>query len=136
GQLSLIYFGFTYCPDICPDSLHKLAEVLNVLSKYQINVMPIFITIDPARDNTKVLKEYLSHFKTKFVGLTGSPEQIRKVADLFKVYYVRAGDNLSSNYMLDHSSFIYLLSKDGKYLKHFHTATTPEEIIEFIRINK
>ncbi|RYE06050.1 MAG: SCO family protein [Rickettsiaceae bacterium] len=136
GKLSLIYFGFTYCPDICPDSLHKLVNVMQILDKYQIDVVPVFITIDPKRDDPKVLKEYLAHFNNKFIGLTGTTEQIKKVAELFKVYYARANNDLSSNYMLDHSSFVYLMNKDGRYLKHFSTSSTVQEIVEFVRINR
>ena len=135
GKLSLIYFGFTYCPDICPTSLQKLTQVLSALDKYNIDVTPVFITIDPERDTTKVLKEYLTHFHKKIIGLTGSVEQTKKVAELFKVYYAKAPNSVNNNYMLDHSSFIYLLDKKGKYLKHFYMNSTPEEIIEFIRVN-
>jgi protein SCO1/2 len=137
GHPSLIYFGFTYCPDICPTSLQKLTEVMNTLDKYRINVTPVFITIDPQRDTAGVLKEYLKHFYPKFIGLTGSIEQIKQVADKFKVYYARAQNPAyqQNNYMIDHSSFIYLMDKNGKYLKHFYMNSTPEEIIEYIRIN-
>ena len=136
GRPSLIYFGFTYCPDVCPTSLQKLTQVMNTLDKYRINVTPVFITIDPQRDTSKVLKEYLQHFYPKFIGLTGSDKQIKQVADKFKVYYARAQNpNYQNNYMIDHSSFIYLMDKNGKYLKHFYLKTPPEEIIEYIRVN-
>jgi protein SCO1/2 len=135
GKLSLIYFGFTYCPDICPTSLQKLTQVLNALDKYNIDVTPVFITIDPERDTVKVLKEYLAHFHRKLIGLTGTVDQTKKTAELFKVYYAKASDSVNNNYMLDHSSFVYLLDKKGKYLKHFYMNSTAEEIIEFIRIN-
>lgn len=138
GRLSLVYFGFTYCPDICPTSLQKLSEVLETLDKYQIDVLPIFITVDPERDTSLLLKEYLGHFHPKLIGLTGTPEQIKEVAALYKVFYARAAtpDQNSNNYMLDHSSFVYLMDKKGKYMKHFSMNSTPEEIIEYIRINK
>lgn len=138
GQMSLIYFGFTYCPDICPTMLYKLTEVTNILDKYNISIVPVFITIDPNRDNESTLKRYLANFHSKFIGLTGSSEQIKSVADKFKVYYARSNTTNSNHdhYMLDHSSFVYLLDKNGKYIKHFHLTSTPEEIIEFIRINK
>ena len=139
GHLSMIYFGFTYCPDICPTSLYKLTEVLNTLDKYKINITPVFITIDPERDTVEVLKEYLPHFHPKFIGLTGSIEQIKGVADKFKVYYARSIDNKAiegnKNYMIDHSSFVYLLDKEGQYLKHFYFSSSAEEIIDFIRVN-
>ena len=137
GHLSIIYFGFTSCPDICPTSLYKLTEVLKTLDKYKIAITPVFITIDPQRDTVPVLKEYLSHFHPNFIGLTGSPDQMKAVADKFKVYYARSLNDAENtkDYMIDHTSFVYLLDKDGKYLKHFYFNSTPEEIIEFIRVN-
>lgn len=138
GKLSLIYFGFTYCPDICPTSLQKISTVIQTLDKYQIDVTPVFITVDPTRDTPALLKEYLGHFHSKIIGLTGSEEQIKEVADLFKVFYARANDPAytDNNYMLDHSSFVYLMDKDGNYMKHFYMSSTEEEIIEYIRIHK
>ncbi|CAF3764762.1 unnamed protein product [Rotaria magnacalcarata] len=85
GHLSLVYFGFTYCPDICPTTLNKLSNVISTLEKYKIDIMPIFITIDPKRDTSLLLKEYLGHFYPKFIGLTGSEEDLKYVADLYKV---------------------------------------------------
>lgn len=135
GKLSLIYFGFTYCPDICPTSLQKITEVINSLDKYGVNVTPVFITIDPRRDTPVVLKEYLKHFSPKFIGLTGSTEQIKETADKFKVYYVVANhDSDKSSYMIDHSSFVYLMDAEGKYLKHFYLDSPSNEIIDFLRV--
>ncbi|WP_341764502.1 SCO family protein [Candidatus Tisiphia endosymbiont of Beris chalybata] len=133
GKFSLIYFGFTYCPDICPTSLQKIVEVYNTLQKYQINIQFAFITIDPKRDTPLVLKEYLSHFNPQFIGLTGSEQQIKAVADIFKVYYAKVGGE-GEDYMLDHSSFLYLMNQEGKYLKHFYLNSTPQEIIEYVRL--
>lgn len=78
GRLSLVYFGFTYCPDICPTSLQKLSNVLSTLEKYQIDILPIFITVDPARDTPTLMKEYLGHFHPKLIGLTGDEDTIKK----------------------------------------------------------
>jgi protein SCO1/2 len=137
GKLSLIYFGFTYCPDVCPTSLQKITEVINTTDKYRIDVTPVFITIDPQRDTSELLKEYLGHFHPKFIGLTGTPEEIKKAADKFKVYYARSSstDPSNSNYMLDHTSFCYLMDKKGKYMKHFYLNSTAEEIIDYIRVH-
>jgi protein SCO1/2 len=138
GRLSIIYFGFTYCPDICPTSLNKLSDVLNILDKYQIDIVPIFISIDPHRDNPQILKEYLQHFHRKLIGLTGTNEQIKAVADKFKVYFARSQSTNQNNiqYMIDHTSFIYFMDRNGKYLKHFYLDSKVEEIVEFIRINQ
>lgn len=136
GKLSLVYFGFTYCPDVCPTSLQKISNVIDTLDKYQIDVVPVFITIDPSRDTQQVLQEYLGHFNKKLIGLTGSEEKIKEVSDKFKVYYAKTNDATNTDYMMDHSSFLYLMDKDFKYKKHFYLKSSPEEIIEFIRINK
>jgi protein SCO1/2 len=137
GKPSLIYFGFTFCPDICPTSLQKLTSVMDTLDRYKIDVTPVFITIDPQRDTSASLKVYLAHFHKKFMGLTGSPEAIKKVADEFKVYYAIApgSDPQQADYLLDHTSLVYLMDKNGEYLAHFHLESSPEEIVEYIRIN-
>lgn len=140
GKLSLVYFGFTYCPDICPASLQKIAEVVNILKRSHIEVVPVFITIDPTRDKLEVLKVYLKNFHPKFVGLSGSEEQIRDVANKFKVYYAVSNfsntESNKSDYMLDHSSLTYLLDKKGQYVKHFYLDSSPIEIVNFIQNNK
>lgn len=133
GKLTLIYFGFTSCPDICPTTLQKILEVFNTLQKYQINIQFVFITIDPERDNPTVLKEYLGHFSPKFIGLTGTEKQIKTVADEFKVYYAKVKGE-GDDYMLDHSSFLYLMDQEGKYLKHFYLNSPSAEIIEYVRL--
>ncbi len=133
GKLSLIYFGFTSCPDICSTTLQKILEVFNTLQKYQINIEFVFITIDPARDSSAILKEYLGHFSPKFIGLTGTEKQIKVVADEFKVYYVKVKGE-GEDYMLDHSSFLYLMDQEGKYLKHFYLDSPSQEIIEYVRL--
>ena len=137
GKPSIIYFGFSYCPDICPTSLHKITEVVNTLDKYGITVTPVFITLDPKRDTAEVLKKYLAHFHKRLVGLTGRPEDIKTTADKFKVYYALAqGDQKAQDdYMLDHTSLVYIMDKNGHYASHFHLDSKPEEIIEYIRLN-
>ena len=137
GRLSLVYFGFTYCPDICPTSLQKLSNVLSTLEKYQIDILPIFITVDPARDTPALMKEYIGHFHPKFIGLNADETTLKKVADLYKVFYAKAENqnHAEGKYMIDHSSFVYLMDKNGKYMKHFYMSSTPEEIIDYIRIN-
>lgn len=137
GRPSMIYFGFTFCPDICPTSLQKLTSVMDTLDKYGIDVTPVFITIDPKRDTSASLKTYLKHFHAKFVGLTGSEEAIKEVADKFKVYYSIApgSDPKRNDYLLDHTSLVYLMDKDGNYMTHFHIDSHPGEIVEYIRVH-
>lgn len=134
GNFSLIYFGFTYCPDICPTSLHKISEVMSTLDKYKIPVKPVFITIDPKRDTPALLKEYLKHFHPRYIALTGTDEQIKDVTEKFKVFYAKVeGDD--NSYMIDHSSFVYLMDEEGRYVKHFYLNTPPQEIVDFIRVH-
>lgn len=132
GKLTLIYFGFTYCPDTCSTLLDKITEVFQTLDKYKIPANFVFITIDPQRDTPTILKNYLQHFNPNFIGLTGSEEQIRKVADKFRVYYVKIGEG--DEYMMDHNSFIYLINAKGEYIKHFYLNSSPAEIVEFVRV--
>ena len=136
GKITLIYFGFTFCPDICPTSLEKFSTVVDVLAKYNIDVTPIFITVDPKRDTQAVLKEYLTYFNPKIIGLTGTEKQIQDVASKFKIFYSIAEDGNTDNYMIDHTSLCYLFDKDGKYYTHFYYDTSAKEIIEYIRIRK
>ena len=136
GKITLVYFGFTFCPDICPTSLEKFSTAIDVLTKYNIDVTPIFITVDPRRDTQAVLKEYLTYFSPKIIGLTGTEKQIRDVASAFKIFYSISEDADTDNYMIDHTSLCYLFDKDGKYYTHFYYDTSAEEIIEYIRIHK
>ncbi|MES2214981.1 MAG: SCO family protein [Pseudomonadota bacterium] len=137
GKLSLIYFGFTFCPDICPTSLQKITKVIETLDKYGKDVTPVFITIDPKRDTSESLKKYLANFHPKLIGLTGEEKDIKDTADKFKVFYAPApGSGTGRNdYLLDHTSLVYIMDKNGKYMKHFHIDSSPEEIIEYIRVN-
>ncbi len=115
GQVSLIYFGYTRCPYHCATALKKLAEIKKSMNKSHISLQVVFITIDPDHDTPEVLKEYLLRFDPSFIGLTGTIQQIAKVADKFKVYYDKQQDSNHS----EHSVFLYLMEVKGNYLKHF-----------------
>ena len=134
GKPDLIYFGFTSCPDICPTELQKISDVMDKLDKYDFDVMPVFITIDPKRDTHDVIRAYLKHFHHKFVGLTGTEEQIKKVADMFNVYYEKAASDDPDNphYMMNHTAYIYLLDKYGKFVRFWDTNSNADEIASFI----
>lgn len=120
GQYQLIYFGFTYCPAICPTELSKMAEALDTLPPETVHkIQPLFITVDPERDTAEVMKGYVSHFHPKLIGLTGSVEQIEHVKKLYKVYAAKVDDPSLSDYTMDHSSYIYFLSPDGTLLSLF-----------------
>lgn len=130
---SMIYFGFTFCPDVCPAALDIIKSALATLDKYKISTKAIFITIDPKRDQASSLKEFLAHFDNRILGLTGSEEEIRQVADKFKVYYAK-DDEKKDDYLFNHSSFIYIF-KDGIYQTHFGINSKPIDIANYIRQN-
>src|SRR3546814_196753 len=115
----MLYFGYSYCPDVCPLDLQKLMQGYRLFEKKDparaAKVQPIFITIDPQRDTPQVLKNYVSAFHPKLIGLTGTPDEIAKVAKDFAVYYEKAGED--EHYLVDHSRSPYLMGPDGKPLE-------------------
>lgn len=117
GKYMLIYFGYTYCPDVCPTTLNEVAAALDQLGGKADRIEPIFITVDPKRDTPAVIKEYVAAFTPRLIGLTGSDEQIAKVAQEYRVYYAehRTGSG-PNDYTMDHSSVLYLMGPDGKFI--------------------
>jgi protein SCO1/2 len=134
GKLMVVYFGYTYCPDICPTDLMAITQALDALGPAAEGVQPVFITIDPERD-TKVLAEYVSAFHRSLVGLTGSPEEIRKVANAYKAFYVKVQDERSGEYSIDHAGVIYLMGRNGEYLGFMPPQTNPDRLTEILRKN-
>lgn len=134
GRFQLIAFGYTYCPDICPTTLAEMSLILGKLGERAARVQPIFITVDPERDTPAVLKNYTSFFDSRILGLTGSPELIRKIADHFRVRYekFRAPGMASGKYAMDHSAGMFFLGPDGQFLVKFAYASPPAEIAERI----
>lgn len=133
GKFRLMFFGFTYCPDVCPTELKRLALVLDGLGGDAADITPLFVTIDPARDSPQVLKDYLARFDERFIGLTGSVKQIEHMEDLYKVYSAKAQDPAHTEYTMNHSALVYLIGPDDKVLHLFHSSDTPEQIITLIR---
>lgn len=132
GKLMIIYFGYTFCPDVCPTDLMAITQALDALGPASEDIQPIFITIDPERD-TKVLADYISAFHPKLIGLTGSPDQIRQVANAFKASYAKVPDERTGNYSIDHAGVIYLVGRNGEYLGFMPPQTGPERITEILR---
>jgi cytochrome oxidase Cu insertion factor (SCO1/SenC/PrrC family) len=134
GKLMLVYFGFTWCPDVCPTDLQAIGLALDKLGADAAGVQPLFISVDPERDTTDHLAEYVPLFHPRLIGLTGSADAIRRVADAYKVYYakVSVGKN-PSDYTIDHTAFIYLMDRDGNYLGFFPPGTSADRMIEIIR---
>jgi len=131
GTYSLIYFGYTFCPDVCPTGLQTAVMALDMLPSKQANkVIPVFITVDPERDTPEVMGEYTKHFHEDLVGLTGSPQQVAQAAKVFRVYYKKVEEEgkAADDYLMDHSAFQYLMGPDGKYVTHFPHGITPEDM--------
>jgi cytochrome oxidase Cu insertion factor (SCO1/SenC/PrrC family) len=131
GNLMLVFFGFTHCPDVCPTTLQEIASALDVLADEAGRVQPLFVTVDPERDTPEVMAEYVDLFHPRIVGLTGTVDQVKAVAKAYRVYFnkVPQGDT----YTMDHSAITYLMGPDGGFLTHFSRGTTPEEMAETIR---
>jgi protein SCO1/2 len=133
GQLMLVYFGFTYCPDICPTDLQAIGLAMDRLGKDAESVQPLFISVDPARDTAEHLADHVKMFHPKLIGLTGSADAIRKAADAYKVYFSKVDLNKDGGYTIDHTSFIYLMDREGNYLGFFPPGTSAERMVEIIR---
>jgi protein SCO1/2 len=133
GKLMLIYFGYSFCPDICPTDLMTIAQALEDLGDAGAAVQPIFITIDPERDTTERLAEYVSSFHARLIGLTGTPDDIHKVALAYKAYYAKKENGRGEDYTIDHTGVTYLVGREGQYLGFVPPQTTPERLVEVIR---
>ncbi len=129
GKPTLIYFGFTYCPDVCPTSLLLMETALEKLGPDgQQKVNALLITIDPERDTQKLLKDYVTNFGPTFLGLTGTQEQVAAAAKSYRVYYQKVPGKNGSPYLMDHSSIIYLLDRNGRFVTHFTHEAKAETI--------
>jgi cytochrome oxidase Cu insertion factor (SCO1/SenC/PrrC family) len=133
GKLMLVYFGFTYCPDVCPTDLLQMTLAMDQLGQAGEMVQPVFITVDPERDTAEHLRGYMSLFHPRFVGLTGDAIAIQAAAGAYRVYYKKVERDDSSDYTVDHSAFIYLMGRDGEYLGFFPPGTSAERLAETIR---
>jgi len=122
GKYLLVYFGYTYCPDVCPTTLTNVATALDKLGSKADRLQPLFITVDPKRDTPAVVKQYAAAFSPRLVGLTGSPEQIAAAAKAYRVYYAehRTGPG-PDDYSMDHSSVLYLMGPDGRFIAPLRT---------------
>jgi protein SCO1/2 len=133
GKLMLVYFGFTFCPDVCPTDLLQISLAIDQLGPAGEMVQPVFITVDPARDTPAHLKNYMPVFHPRFVGLTGDAGAIREAARAYRVYYKKVEWADRTDYTVDHSAFIYLMGRDGEYLGFFPPGASAERLVESIR---
>jgi protein SCO1 len=134
GKYMLVYFGYTFCPDVCPTTLNAVADAMDKLGPAASRVQPLFITIDPKRDTPAVVKQYVAAFGPKIEGLTGTPEQIAQVAKEYRVYYAehRTGDG-ANDYTMDHSSVLYLMGPNGDFIAPVRADQSGEEIAANLR---
>jgi protein SCO1/2 len=114
GKLMLVYFGYTYCPDVCPATLLAISQALDRLGPDASQVQPIFITVDPARDNEAQMKLYASNFSPRLLALTGSADEIAQAERVYRVYAKKVPQGGPDDYLMDHSAFLYLMDRDGK----------------------
>src|SRR4051794_32769707 len=127
GKPTLIFFGFTHCPDVCPTSLFEMSEVLKAMGGDADRVNAYFISVDPERDTSEAMKDYLSSFDPHLKGLTGSPDAVAKVLSAYRVYARKVPLKGEGDYTMDHTALIYLMDREGHFVSPFNLKRTPEE---------
>jgi cytochrome oxidase Cu insertion factor (SCO1/SenC/PrrC family) len=133
GKLVVLYFGYTYCPDVCPAELQSISLALDSLGAAAEAVQPLFITVDPERDNPARLADFVSSFHPRLIGLTGSLAEVRKTAIAYRTFFVKNSAATRGDYSVDHTGFIYLVGKDGRYLGFLPPGLMPDAIADAIR---
>jgi cytochrome oxidase Cu insertion factor (SCO1/SenC/PrrC family) len=133
GRYMLVYFGYSFCPDICPTGLENMTEAMNILGDDGKKVQAIFITVDPKRDTEAQLAVFMESFHPSFIALTGSESAVKRAMQAYRVYASPVEDKGSSEYLVDHSSIVYLMGPDGKFVTHFTHQTPGSEMAFKIR---
>jgi protein SCO1 len=134
GQVVMLYFGYTWCPDICPTNLSMFSRVLNELTADELaQVQPIFVSVDPRRDTPQRLREYTTYFHEKLIGITGTPEEVAQTAALYGVAYRAVNPDTESNYAVDHSADTYLIDRQGRLAQRLPHGTPAEDMLAAIR---
>ncbi len=135
NKYMLVYFGYSYCPDICPTGLQAITDAMEGLGGDAQSVQPIFISVDPERDTPEQLASYMENFNPRFIALTGSKAQVEDAMKQYRVFAQQADDPGSENteYLIDHSSIVYLMAPGGEHVAHFTHATPASEMVEGIK---
>lgn len=133
GKVVLLYFGYTYCPDVCPIHLTLISAALDRLGGRASQFQPLFVSVDPGRDTPEAMDVYVSHFDTHLIGLTGSEDEIEAVADEYAVARQIVGDPTSDDYTVNHSSVIYVIGREGQVIDLLNADAGPDELAEQLR---
>lgn len=133
GRLVLLYFGFASCPDVCPTDLAIIGEALRSLGPSAAQVQPLLVTLDPQRDSPAMLREYAAAFHPSFIALTGSEDEIRRIATSFKVFFEKVPVPSNRTYVIDHTAYTFLLDREGKFAMLFPPGTPAERMVEMLR---
>jgi len=133
GKLVLLYFGYTFCPDVCPTDLLAMGQLVKTLGVDGDKMQLIFVTLDPERDTQELLRDYVAAFHPRFVALRGSEDEVRRVATSYKIYFEKVRPPGSSIYLIDHMAFIFLLDRSGKYVAFFPPGTSAERMAVMVR---
>jgi len=132
GRLVLLYFGYAYCPDVCPTDLAAIGGALRLLGDKAAGVQPLFVTLDPERDTPQVLGEYAAAFHPSFIALHGTEAETQRIARSYKVFYEKVPDG-KGGYGIDHAAFTFLLDRNGKYVAFFPPGTKPDRMAALLK---
>jgi cytochrome oxidase Cu insertion factor (SCO1/SenC/PrrC family) len=133
GKVMLVYFGYTYCPDACPTTLQAISTTLDLLGDQATKVQPIFISVDPARDTEEQLRAFAANFHPGILYLTGPPVELKKAESEYHVYVAKVPQSGSDDYLIDHSSIIYVMGRDGRFLGQMPTGLPPKVMAATIK---
>ena len=133
GKVVLLYFGYTFCPDACPTDLKSIADAIEILGPDGRRIQPVFITLDPQRDKPAQIGRYAESFNPSFAALSGTEDEIRRVALSYKVFYEKVSVSGSDQYLIDHTSFTYALDVEGRYAGYFPPGTSGRRLAEQVK---
>jgi protein SCO1/2 len=133
GKIVLLYFGYTSCPDVCPTDLAAIGAAVDALGRLGSEIQPVFVTLDPARDKPELIGRYAERFHPRFLALWGTESQTREIATAYKVYFEKVPIRVSDQYVIDHTSFTYVLDTEGNFAGYFPPGTSGTRIAERLR---
>jgi cytochrome oxidase Cu insertion factor (SCO1/SenC/PrrC family) len=137
GVYMLMYFGFTHCPDTCPTSLLKITNALEELAELDAakaeRVVPVFVSVDPERDTSEALRSYAEHFHPRLVALTGALRELEELGRAYGVFFAKVPTGKQGGYLMDHTSFVYLIGPDGKYVEHFESDASVGDLVDALQ---